>query len=130
VDLKLEQSQWWGIMAQIIEESHTASGEDLAQVIAEAVSLVGMTAQMYLVDLAQRALWPIPKDHGGATTVDGSLAGSAFHFVKVLAGTDPGTGWCCGFRWSMKPNGVACCAWGCRAKPTVMTPACVSGARW
>src|SRR6185312_971646 len=62
------------------------------RVIAEAVSLVGLTTQMYLVDLAQRTLWPIPKDHTGAVAVEGSLAGRAFQFVMVLAGTDPDAG--------------------------------------
>lgn len=79
-------------MAQIIEEGHTVSGGDLPQMIDEAVGLVGMTAQMYLVDLAQRALRPVPKDDGGALTVEGSLAGRAFQFVKILASTDPDTG--------------------------------------
>jgi hypothetical protein len=92
VDSELEQRQWWQVVAQIIEESHTASGDDLPRVIAEAVSLVGLTAQMYLVDLAQRTLWPIPKGSGGAVTVEGSLAGRAFQFVKILAGTDPDAG--------------------------------------
>jgi hypothetical protein len=49
---------------------------------------VGMTAQMHLVDLAQRILWPVSKDHRGAVSVDGST----FQFVTVLVGTDPETG--------------------------------------
>jgi stage II sporulation SpoE-like protein len=92
VDSELEQSQWWRVVAQIIEEGHTASGDDLPRLIAGAVGLVGMTAQMYLVDLAQRTLWPFPKDHREAVTVEGSLAGRAFQFVKVFAGTDPDAG--------------------------------------
>lgn len=64
MDSELEQSQWWRVVAQIIMEGHTASGDDLPRVIAGAVGLVGMTAQMYLLDLAQRTLWPVPKDHG------------------------------------------------------------------
>jgi Stage II sporulation protein E (SpoIIE) len=89
---ELDQSQWWQVVAQIIEQSHTASGEDLPRVIDKAVSLVGMTTQMYLVDLAQRALWPVPKDTKRPVTVEGSLAGRAFQFVKVLASTDPDAG--------------------------------------
>jgi hypothetical protein len=54
-----------GSWAQIITEGHTASGDDLPRMIAGAVGLVGMTAQMYLVDLAQRTLWLVPKDHRG-----------------------------------------------------------------
>ncbi len=92
MDSELEYPQWWRVVAQIIEEGHTASGDDLPQVIDEAVGLVGMTARMYLVDLAQRALWPVPKDDGGAVSVEGSLAGRAFQFVEVLAGTDNGAG--------------------------------------
>jgi hypothetical protein len=86
------ERQWWRVVAQIIEESHTASGDDLPRVIEEAVSLVGLTTQMYLVDLAQRTLRPIPKDHREAVTVAGSLAGRAFQFVMVVAGTDPDAG--------------------------------------
>jgi stage II sporulation SpoE-like protein len=92
VDSELEQSQWWRVVAQIIEESHTASDDDLPRVIAEAVGLVGMTAQMYLVDLAQGTLWPVSKDDRGAVPVEGSLAGRAFQFVQVFAGTDPDAG--------------------------------------
>jgi hypothetical protein len=88
VDSELEQSQWWRIAAQIIDAGHTASGGDLPRVINEAVGLVGMTAQMYLVDLAQRTLRPVPEDHRAAVTVEGSLAGRAFQFVEVVAGTD------------------------------------------
>jgi hypothetical protein len=73
MDSKLEQSRWWRVVAQIIEESHTASDDDLPRVIAEAVGLVGITAQMYLVDLAQRTLWPVPKDDRGPVPVEGSL---------------------------------------------------------
>lgn len=90
MDSEPELSQWWRVVARIIEESHTASGEDLPRVIDQAVGLVGMTAQMYLVDLAQRTLWPVPKDPAGAISVEGSLAGSAFQFVRIVvgAGTD------------------------------------------
>jgi hypothetical protein len=130
VDSELEQSQWWRVMAQIIEESHTASGDDLPRVTAEAVSLVGMTAQMYLVDLAQRTLWPIPKDHAGAVTVEGSLAGSAFQFVKILAGTDPSAGvvLCVPMVDGTERLGVL--PWGCPAEPTVTILGCVNGVRW
>ncbi|MDQ4093343.1 MAG: serine/threonine-protein phosphatase, partial [Actinomycetota bacterium] len=92
MDSELEQSQWWRVVAQIIDASHTASGEDLPRVINEAVGLVGMTAQMYLVDLAQQTLWPVPKDHRAAVSVEGSLAGRAFQFVTAVAGTDPDAG--------------------------------------
>lgn len=92
MDSELEQSQWWRVAAQIIEAGHTVSGEDLARVINEAVGLVGMTAQMYLVDLAQRTLRPIPTDHRAAITVEGSLAGRAFQFVEIFVGTDPDEG--------------------------------------
>lgn len=92
MDSEPEQSQWWWVAAQIIEAGHTVSGEDLARVINKAVGLVGITAQMYLVDLAQRTLRPIPKDHRAAVTVEGSLAGRAFQFVEVVAGTDADEG--------------------------------------
>lgn len=74
------------MVARIVEESHTALGEDLPRVIDEAVALVGMTAQMSLVNLAQRALWPVPKDPARAISVEGSLAGSAFQFVRIFVG--------------------------------------------
>jgi hypothetical protein len=92
VDSELEQSRWWRIAAQIIEAGHTVTGDDLPRVINEAMGLVGMTAQMYLVDLAQRTLRPVPKDHRAAVTVEGSLAGRAFQFVEAFAGTDPDDG--------------------------------------
>ena len=92
MDSELEQSQWWRVAAQIIEAGHTVSGDDLPRVVDEAVALVGMTAQMYLVDLAQRTLRPVPKDPRAVITVEGSLAGRAFQFVKVFAGTDRDAG--------------------------------------
>lgn len=92
MDSELEQSQWWRVAARIIEAGHTVSGEDLARVINEAVGLVGMTAQMYLVDLAQRTLRPIPTDHRAAVTVEGSLAGRTFQFVEAFVATDPDEG--------------------------------------
>ncbi|MDQ3762919.1 MAG: serine/threonine-protein phosphatase [Actinomycetota bacterium] len=101
--LELRLSQWWRVVTRIIQESHTASGDDLPRVIDEAVGLVGMTAQMYLVDLAQRTLWPVPQDPEGAITVEGTLAGRTFQFGKVLAGTDPDAG---GMLWLPMVDGT------------------------
>jgi hypothetical protein len=130
VDSEPELSQWWRVVARIVEESHTASGEDLPRVIDEAVGLLGMTAQMYLVDLAQRTLWPVPEDPARAISVEGSLAGSAFQFVRIFVGggTD-GEGAVLWLPMVDGTEGLGVLRLGLPPQPAVMTPHCASCAR-
>lgn len=48
-----------------------------------------MTAEIYLVDLGQRMLSPLPPTESDVCTVDGTLAGRAFELVEIVAATDP-----------------------------------------
>lgn len=79
---------WAGVLAQVIDESHLVHGEQLSIVADEAVRKAGMTAEVLLVDLAQKVLTPVQPTPGPPLTVAGSLAGRAYQHGEILAGTD------------------------------------------
>lgn len=80
---------WWQALADIIDLSHTASGDALPRMLSQAAGRVGMTAEMYLIDLAQRVLVPLRSESPEACTVDGTLAGRAFQLVEIMVGSGP-----------------------------------------
>lgn len=81
-------SHWWQALADIMDKSHTATGDDLPGMLSQAFSRVGMTAEMYLVDIPQRVLTPLRWEGTDAFTVDGTLGGRAFQLVEIVAATD------------------------------------------
>ncbi len=80
---------WWQVLADIIDLSHRTSGDELPRLVCQAAGRVGITAEMYLVDLAQQVLVPVRRDDLDTLTVDGTLAGRAFQTVEIIVGSDP-----------------------------------------
>ena len=77
--------QWWKVVAEIVRETHSASGTDVARVVDRALGRVGMTSEVHLVDRAQRVLSPVGPAVGPASGIDGTLAGLAFQLVQVVS---------------------------------------------
>jgi hypothetical protein len=83
-----EEAAWAGVLTQVIDASHLATGEQLSSVVDAAVRALGLTAEVLLVDLAERVLTPIGREPGPAVDVVGTLPGRAYQHAEILSGTD------------------------------------------
>src|SRR5918995_1905818 len=77
---------WHEALVDLLERAKLCQPEELAEEINAATEKLGMDITLYLVDLEQRRLWPLPER--GKTTppplsVDGTLAGHAFAAVRT-----------------------------------------------
>jgi hypothetical protein len=91
-------ADWAGVLAQVVNVAHLAVGEELSSLVDDAVRPLGLTAELFLVDLAQRVLTPIGT--GQQLDVDATPAGRCYQlgaiepeggrvvWVPVLDGTD------------------------------------------
>lgn len=84
-----------GVLASLLEESHHLHPDDLPDLVADQLAILGgHDAVLYLVDLDQRALVPLP---GGPVAdppvlaVDGTLPGRGFRSVGTVS-TEEGCG--------------------------------------
>ncbi|EHR60576.1 PP2C family protein-serine/threonine phosphatase [Saccharomonospora cyanea] len=79
-----ESNAWWDVVADIVEQTHSASGPDVGRVADRAVRRLGMTAELYLVDRGQRILTPIASGDRAPVTIEGTLAGRAFQLEEPV----------------------------------------------
>jgi hypothetical protein len=89
---------WAGVLAQVVDRAHLAVGEELSSLVDDAVRPLGLTAELFLVDLAQRVLSPIAS--GAQLDVEATPPGRCYQlgaivpeggrllWVPVLDGTD------------------------------------------
>src|SRR5215207_7326861 len=72
----MPQVTWEDVLTQIIDESYLVTGDGLSAMVDRAVRPCGLTAEVLVVDLAQRALTPVRSQPGIPVAVKGaSLAG-------------------------------------------------------
>ncbi|WP_328616987.1 serine/threonine-protein phosphatase [Amycolatopsis sp. NBC_00355] len=79
-----EDRSWHRVFAAVVDQSHLATADDLPTLIDDVTSLVGMSAELYLVDLGQRELHPVRPQGGPALSVDATLAGRAFARIEIV----------------------------------------------
>jgi hypothetical protein len=79
---------WHAAFSEIINGAHIASADDLVDLIDGAAARLGLSVQLYLVDLAQRQLNPVRTKAGPALNVDTTLAGRAFRLVEIIPAED------------------------------------------
>ncbi|WP_245585791.1 PP2C family protein-serine/threonine phosphatase [Pseudonocardia asaccharolytica] len=84
----IADDQWARLFARIVQDSHWVTGDQLSVMIDNAVRSVGLTAEVLLVDLAQRVLSPVQPQPLPAVQIAGTLAGRAYQTEEILAGTD------------------------------------------
>lgn len=75
-------------LQRVIDTSHLATGEQLSAVVDDAVQHLGLTAEMLLVDMAQRVFTPVRPGFGGQVDVVGTMAGRAYQLGEILPATD------------------------------------------
>jgi hypothetical protein len=91
-----EDRSWQTVFTKIVNGSHLATADDLPALIDGVLSPVGMSAELYLVDLGQRELHPVRPQDGPGLSVDATLAGRAFarvEIVVVAAQSEPSRVW-------------------------------------
>lgn len=76
------------MLRTVIDESHLVTGDQVSTMVDDAVRQVGLTADVLLVDLAQRVLSPVRPAPAPGLDVEGTLAGRAYQLGEILAGTD------------------------------------------
>lgn len=80
---------WAEVLARIIDAGHLARGEQLSAIVDRAVRVVGLTAEVLLVDLAQRVLTPVRTESADdQIAVVGTVAGRSYQLGEILPGTD------------------------------------------
>lgn len=79
---------WAAALTHVVDASHLVTGEQLSLLFDDAVRAAGLTAEVLLVDLAQRVLTPVRPQPGWQVAVVGTMAGRAYQHGEILAGTD------------------------------------------
>ncbi|HET9117255.1 MAG TPA: PP2C family protein-serine/threonine phosphatase [Pseudonocardiaceae bacterium] len=72
----------------MVDDSHLATGDRLSVMLNDAVHEVGLTAEILVVDLAQRVLNPLSPHASPPIPVEGTVAGRVYQLGEVLPATD------------------------------------------
>ncbi|HEX3591787.1 MAG TPA: PP2C family protein-serine/threonine phosphatase [Pseudonocardiaceae bacterium] len=80
---------WHGVLGRIIDESHLAGGDELVAIAAAALAPMGISVELYLVDLAQRTLHAVPPSTAPSLDVDSTAAGRAFRLTEFVTVDEP-----------------------------------------
>jgi phosphoserine phosphatase RsbU/P len=84
------------VLGRLLDLAHLATPQDLANVLLASVRPFRWTAVMYLVDLRQDVLVPVPPSgtaHREQLGIDATLAGRAYRNVQPVQGAEPGQVW-------------------------------------
>lgn len=79
---------WSDALTRIIDESHFVTGDQLSAMVDRAVCPLGLTAEVLMVDLAQRVLSPVRPQRGTTVDVEGTLAGRAYQLGEIFTATN------------------------------------------
>src|SRR5690348_2146819 len=79
---------WEDVLSQIIDDSHLVTGDALSAMADRAVRPWGLTAELLVVDLAQRSLTPVQPQPATPLAVEGTVAGRAYQLGEILLGSD------------------------------------------
>ncbi len=76
---------WWNALSEIIDCSHVSPPEGLAPLVDRALTPLGITAEVFLIDLSQRHLRPVRAGAGPALNVEAGVAGRSFRLGEIVA---------------------------------------------
>jgi hypothetical protein len=79
---------WMDALEYVINKSHVVTGEELSAMADRAVAPLGLTAEVLVVDLAQRELIPVNPHPSYVVKIEGTVAGRVFQHGEILAATD------------------------------------------
>ncbi|MEV1142657.1 PP2C family protein-serine/threonine phosphatase [Micromonospora sp. NPDC049799] len=83
---------WHRALADLVSRSHRLPPDELPVAVDDVLRPLGVTSTLYLVDVEQRTLRPLPGSGGPPAeplSIDSSLAGRAFTQVEVHVGHGP-----------------------------------------
>lgn len=83
---------WAHVLAQVVDGGHLARGEDLTTLVDDAVRPVGLTAEVLVVDLAQRWFVPVGAAAEQQVRVVGTMAGRAYQLGEIFPALDDAGG--------------------------------------
>ena len=86
--MNVPQVTWEDVFAQIINESHLVTGDQLSAMVDGAVQPLGLTAEVLVVDLAQRLLTPVRPQPGTPVAVEGTIAGRSYQLGEILSSSE------------------------------------------
>ena len=79
---------WAGALSMVIDRAHLATGDEISQVVDEAVAGLGLSAEVLMVNLAQTSLLSVRPGAEQRVDVEGTLAGRAYQHSDVQVGAD------------------------------------------
>ncbi|HEU0090356.1 MAG TPA: PP2C family protein-serine/threonine phosphatase, partial [Pseudonocardiaceae bacterium] len=79
----MQEHRWLAVLTEIVNGAHTVAPDELGELVDRALCHVGLAAEIYLVDLAQRTLFPLRSSAGDPLTVDATLAGRAYRLTEL-----------------------------------------------
>ena len=79
---------WAGVLRGVVDRSHLITGDQLSPLLDSLVRELGLTAEVYLVDLGQTTLTPVRPDGGEQEPVETGGAGRAYQLGEIVPGTD------------------------------------------
>lgn len=87
-----DPGRWGEVFAVITDGAHLATGDRLSDVVDRAVGLLGLSAEILVVDLAQRVLRSVTVGQGRTVAVEGTVPGRAFQLGTLTPGLGDGHG--------------------------------------
>ncbi|WP_255283768.1 PP2C family protein-serine/threonine phosphatase [Saccharomonospora azurea] len=89
----MQSDLWWQVVADVVGETHSASGLDIAEVADRAMHRLGITAELYLSKRGQTALVPLlVNGHREPVSIEGTLPGRAFQYMRPTWSSPEGGG--------------------------------------
>ncbi|MBV9013270.1 MAG: serine/threonine-protein phosphatase [Pseudonocardiales bacterium] len=79
---------WDEVHTRVINDAHLVTGDQLSAMVNGAVGRAGLTAEVLVVDLAQRLLSPVSPQLVAPIAVEGTLAGRAYQFGEITSAMD------------------------------------------
>jgi hypothetical protein len=79
---------WAAVLARVVDDAHLVTGDQISVMLNDAVREVGLTADLLVVDLAQRVLNPMSPHGTPPVQVEGTIAGRVYQLGKILPASD------------------------------------------
>lgn len=76
---------WLDALSEIIDRSHVSAPEGLAPLVDRALAPLGISAEVFLIDLPQRHLRPVRRGVATALDVEAGVAGRSFRLGEIVA---------------------------------------------
>lgn len=86
--MSIGREAWGDVHAHVVNDAHLTIGDQLSVMVNDVVRQVGLTAEVLLVDLAQRVLSPVSPQFASPIEVEGTLAGRAYQLGEITSATD------------------------------------------